>query len=125
MPEHLVLANSSVLDWGSSTITFWKDNPSDVVLAKKYPRLLPFALDVNIVSVKPTLEAEHLDDLFQLSLSEQAFIEPPNAIVSVKIEESQKTIIPRCETWVPLGPHQPGSWTSPTSGSGLLEDPPT
>jgi hypothetical protein len=23
-----------------------------------------------------------------------------------------------CETWVPLGPHQPGSWPYPTSGSG-------
>jgi hypothetical protein len=31
----------------------------------------------------------------------------------------------RCETWVPLGPHRPGSRPSPTSGSGLLEDPPT
>jgi hypothetical protein len=32
-----------------------------------------------------------------------------------------------CETWVPLGPHRPGSRPSPTSGSssGLLEDPPT
>jgi hypothetical protein len=28
-----------------------------------------------------------------------------------------------CETWVPLGPHQPGSRPSTTSGSGLLEDP--
>jgi hypothetical protein len=30
-----------------------------------------------------------------------------------------------CETWVPLGPHRPGSRPSPTSGYGLLEDPPT
>jgi hypothetical protein len=30
-----------------------------------------------------------------------------------------------CEKWVPLGPHQPGSRPSPTSGSGLLEDLPT
>jgi hypothetical protein len=30
-----------------------------------------------------------------------------------------------CETWVPLGPHRPGSQPSPTSGSGLLEDSPT
>jgi hypothetical protein len=30
-----------------------------------------------------------------------------------------------CETWVPLVPHRPGSRPSPTSGSGLLEDPPT
>jgi hypothetical protein len=28
-----------------------------------------------------------------------------------------------CETWVPLGPHRSGSRSSPTSGSGLLEDP--
>jgi hypothetical protein len=28
-----------------------------------------------------------------------------------------------CETWVPLGPHRPGSQPSPTSGSGLPEDP--
>jgi hypothetical protein len=31
----------------------------------------------------------------------------------------------KCETWVPLGPHRQGSRSSPTSGSGLLEDPPT
>jgi hypothetical protein len=30
-----------------------------------------------------------------------------------------------CETWVPLGPHRPCSRPSPTSGSGLPEDPPT
>ena len=30
-----------------------------------------------------------------------------------------------CETWVPLGPHQPGSRPSPTSGSGPSEDLPT
>jgi hypothetical protein len=30
-----------------------------------------------------------------------------------------------CETWVPLGPHRPGSRPSPTSGSDLPEDPPT
>jgi hypothetical protein len=30
-----------------------------------------------------------------------------------------------CETWAPLGPHRPGSWPSPTSGSGPPEDPPT
>jgi hypothetical protein len=30
-----------------------------------------------------------------------------------------------CETWVPLGPHRQGSQPSPTSGSSLLEDPPT
>jgi hypothetical protein len=29
------------------------------------------------------------------------------------------------ETWVPLGPHRPGSRPSPTSGSGLPEDSPT
>jgi hypothetical protein len=30
-----------------------------------------------------------------------------------------------CDTWVPLGPHWPGSRPSPTSGSGIPEDPPT
>jgi hypothetical protein len=30
-----------------------------------------------------------------------------------------------CETWVPLGPHRPGSRPSPTSGSSLPEDLPT
>jgi hypothetical protein len=30
-----------------------------------------------------------------------------------------------CETWVPLGPHRPGSRLCPTSGSGLPEDSPT
>jgi hypothetical protein len=33
--------------------------------------------------------------------------------------------IGHCETWVCLGPHRPSSRPSPTSGSGLLEDPPT
>jgi hypothetical protein len=27
-----------------------------------------------------------------------------------------------CETWVPLGPHRLGSWSSLTSEYGLLED---
>jgi hypothetical protein len=36
-----------------------------------------------------------------------------------------KTTIKTCETWVSLVPHRPGSRPSPTSGSGLLEDPPT
>jgi hypothetical protein len=27
-----------------------------------------------------------------------------------------------CETWVPLGPHRPGSRPFSTSGPGLLED---
>jgi hypothetical protein len=30
-----------------------------------------------------------------------------------------------CETWVPLGPHRPGSRSSLTSGFGLPEDPTT
>jgi hypothetical protein len=30
-----------------------------------------------------------------------------------------------CDTWVPLGPHRPGSRPSLTSGSGLPEDTPT
>jgi hypothetical protein len=30
-----------------------------------------------------------------------------------------------CETWVPLSPHRLGSRSSPTSGSGLPENPPT
>jgi hypothetical protein len=30
-----------------------------------------------------------------------------------------------CETWVPLGPHRPGSQSSLTSGFGPSEDPPT
>jgi hypothetical protein len=30
-----------------------------------------------------------------------------------------------CETWVPLGPHRPGSRSPPTSGSGPPEDPST
>jgi hypothetical protein len=34
-------------------------------------------------------------------------------------------LLKKCETWVPLGPHRPGSWSSPTSGSVLLEDWPT
>jgi hypothetical protein len=30
-----------------------------------------------------------------------------------------------CETWVPTGPHRPGSQPSPTGGLDLPEDPPT
>jgi hypothetical protein len=30
-----------------------------------------------------------------------------------------------CETWVPLGPHRPGSRPSPTSGYSIPEDSPT
>jgi hypothetical protein len=37
----------------------------------------------------------------------------------------RRLLVRGCKTWVPLGPHRPGSRSSPTSGSGLLEDPPT
>jgi hypothetical protein len=40
-------------------------------------------------------------------------------------DEALGTPLGQCETWVPLGPHRPGSRPSPTSGFGLLEDPPT
>jgi hypothetical protein len=52
------------------------------------------------------------------------------SIASRLRHDLSKVVVPTprsgaCETWVPLGPHRPGSWPSPTSGSGLSEDPPT
>jgi hypothetical protein len=48
------------------------------------------------------------------------------AIVGRFVVDLQDVLqIVACETWVPLGPHRPGSRPSPTSGSGLPEDPPT
>jgi hypothetical protein len=54
-----------------------------------------------------------------------------NAILEFKGEQikilrkKKKKMSIKCETWVPVGPHRPGSRPSPTSGSDLLEDPPT
>jgi hypothetical protein len=42
-----------------------------------------------------------------------------------RLEECLVDWLRLCETWVPLGPHRPGSRPSPTSGSSLLEDLPT
>jgi hypothetical protein len=39
--------------------------------------------------------------------------------------EAKELVNRACETWVPLGPHRPGSRTSLTSRFGLPEDPPT
>jgi hypothetical protein len=45
--------------------------------------------------------------------------------IPTHIKHKEVDKIRHCETWVPLGPHRLGSRPSPTSGSGLLEDPPT
>jgi hypothetical protein len=42
----------------------------------------------------------------------------------IKTEVSTRVVQGDCETWVPLGPHRLGSWSSLTSRSGLPENPP-
>ena len=54
-------------------------------------------------------------------LDEHAFLK----IFVHKHQDDKYGIKCMCETWVPLGPHWPGSRPSPTSGSGPSEDSPT
>lgn len=66
------IARCSVGD--GSTVLFWEDLWFDNVFSHEYPRLFSFAKDHHI-SVKRSMEAEYLDDLFNLPLSYQAFQE--------------------------------------------------
>jgi hypothetical protein len=56
------------------TVLFWDDLWTDGILSLEFPCLYSFALDQNS-SVKGIMEVGHLDDLFSLPLSSQAFEE--------------------------------------------------
>jgi hypothetical protein len=53
---------------------------------------------------------------------EEIYKDQPNGFIA---KVKRERCVNYCETWVPLGPHRLGSRSSPTSGSGLPEDPPT
>ena len=57
-----------------STVCFWDDMWSDVVLSQEFPRLASFASNEN-ASVLEVMQATDLDELFFLPLSQQAFEE--------------------------------------------------
>jgi hypothetical protein len=50
---------------------------------------------------------------------------PGSTMGATQLLKVSHMVIGGCETWVPLGPHRPGSRPSPTSGFGLLRDLPT
>jgi hypothetical protein len=60
-----------------SSVCFWDDLWTDSVLSSKYPRLASFARKDGI-SVLEVMQAEDLDTLFLLPLSQQAFEEMEN-----------------------------------------------
>jgi hypothetical protein len=57
-----------------TTVTFWEDLWADGILAHRFPRLYSFAKDTSI-SVNGVMNAEDLDSLFMLPLSQEAFDE--------------------------------------------------
>jgi hypothetical protein len=78
------IARCSIGD--GSTVLFWNDLWTDGILSHEFPRLYSFALDQNI-SVKGIMEVGHLDDLFSLPLSAQAFEE--YQLLQSKLQEIQ------------------------------------
>lgn len=60
-----------------SSVCFWDDLWTDSVLAQTYPRLASFARNDG-VSVLEVMQAEDMDELFLLPLSQQAFEELKN-----------------------------------------------
>jgi hypothetical protein len=86
---------------------------------KSVPLALQFPL---FEGFEPRIVEEDLISFFKLFLL-QPFVIPPFNSFLVYVFHS--CVLSTCETWVPLGPHRLGSWPSPPSGSGLLEDPPT
>lgn len=57
-----------------STVLFWNDLWLDGIISHEFPRLYSFALNQQI-SVQMLMQADSLDDLFSLPLSEQAYQE--------------------------------------------------
>ena len=57
-----------------STVLFWDDNWSRVILAKNYSELLQFARN-NQSSIRNVLDAQDLESLFMLPLTENAYKE--------------------------------------------------
>jgi len=57
-----------------STVLFWDDKWSHVILAETFPHLLQFSRNDRI-SVQGVMQAEDLDSLFILPLTQEAFTE--------------------------------------------------
>jgi len=57
-----------------STVLFWDDNWSGVILAENYSELLQFSRN-NQSSVRNVLDAQDLESLFMLPLTENAYKE--------------------------------------------------
>jgi hypothetical protein len=57
-----------------STVLFWEDLWSSLVLADSFPRLYSYVLNAQ-TSVKDVMVAEDLESLFSLPLSQEAFLE--------------------------------------------------
>jgi hypothetical protein len=57
-----------------STVCFWDDNWSDMVLSNEFSRLFSFAIN-EAISVQGIIQAEDLDSIFFLPLSVEAYDE--------------------------------------------------
>lgn len=81
-----------------STVCFWDDFWIDGILANKYPRLASFARTDGI-SVLEVMQAEGLDTLFMLPLSEQAMDELETLQEQLQGQPYDQNAIDR---WVPI-----------------------
>jgi hypothetical protein len=84
------------------------------------------SLDLSSFGKTSNRSAAKLNSLFFLSFGLTCMLFD----LSIALHDLSKVVAPTpcsgaCETWVPLGPHRPGSRSSLTSRLGLPEDPPT
>lgn len=72
---HVIFRNIARCEIGDgATVCFWDDSWDMSVFSQEYPRLASFALNAD-ASVKEIMQAENLDDIFFLPLSQQAYAE--------------------------------------------------
>ena len=81
-----------------SSACFWEDLWSELVLSQDYPRLVSFATN-GAISAMEAMQAEDLDSLFFLPLSQQAFQEFEDLQARLQLITYDDTAI---DQWVPI-----------------------
>ena len=81
-----------------SSACFWEDLWSESVVSQDYPRLVSFATN-GAISVMEAMQAENLDSLFFLPLSQQAFQEFEDLQARLQLISYDGTAI---DQWVPI-----------------------
>ena len=78
-----------------SSICFWDDLWANLVLSQTYPRLASFARNEG-ASVREVMQADDLDSLFLLPLSQQALEELQNQLQDIPYDDDA------IDKWVPI-----------------------